>query len=333
MDASTVDDQWGDVITSWSWELDGSTTSTLQNPSHVYPSAGTRTIELMVETSNGCMDDVTATVETYDRPIVYLSLSETEGCEPLAVQYVDESSIQSPYAVSTWNWNLGHGETSTSSQPFFTHNYQGVDGISPDTLNVSLSVVSGQGCGSLDTATSTILVYPLPNAGFSTEPATASMVDPTIQFLDGSSANVTERNWGFGDGQLSTEVNPEYTYNDTGVYFVDLEVLTEFGCRDEASDEIVIYPHFSYYVPNSFTPNNDGRNDIFRGYGEGYTDVVMRIYDRWGEEIHYGAGTDQGWDGTYQNYPVEVAVYVYYIHVVDWEGNGHHFRGQVSVIR
>lgn len=333
LDASTVDNQWGDTITSWLWELETGTTSALQNPSHTYPSQGVRTITLTVETANGCSDDATATVETFDRPEVALSLSKTEGCEPLFVQYSDESDINSPYNVSSWNWNLGHGETSITSGPSFTHNYQGNDGISPDTLDISLSVASGQGCTSLDTATAKILVYPLPNAGFSADPPSASMVNPTIKFLDESTPNVTDHSWTFGDGQVSSLVDPVYTYNDTGLYSIGLAVLTEFGCADEIDDEVLIYPHFSFYVPNSFTPNDNSLNDRFRGYGVGYTDVVMHIYDRWGEEIYYGAGEDQGWDGTYKGAPVEVATYIYYISVIDWEGNDHHFRGKVSVIR
>jgi len=331
-EAATVDGQWGDAIISYSWELESGTTTSLQSPAHVYQTSGVHSVQLTVETANGCTDVATATVETYARPEVAFSLSDYEGCEPLSIYYQDGSTIASPYSVTFWNWELGHGEISNVAQPSFTHMYNGADGILPDTLDVALSAASAQGCASLDTARSTVLVYPLPKAAFTSDRNEATMVNPTIQFIDGSSENVTNRHWAFGDGQISSVVNPEYAYNDTGRYLVELNVLTAYGCEDETTGEIIIYPHFSYYVPNSFTPNDNRINDRFRGFGEGFTNEIMYIYNRWGEEIYYNAA-GQGWDGTYKGKQVELAVYVYHISVTDWEGNVHQFRGHLSLLR
>jgi len=333
LNASTIDNQWGDNIVSWNWNLEPSITSSNQNPTHTFSSFGIQTIELEVESNNGCTNTTSTEVEVYARPEVSFSLSKYEGCEPLDMQYMDESDVTSPYAVTQWNWELGNGIGSTDSNPFAQHNYSGSDGITPDTLQVKLSVATGEGCLSVDTATSEIVVFPEAGAAYKATPTESDMVDPTITFTDMSTINVTERTWAFGDGLTSTVTNPVYTYPDTGIYEVGLMVSTDYGCTDATSGEILIYPHFSFFVPNTFTPNGNGRNDLFRGVGEGYTEYSMSVYNRWGQEIYHGKGESAGWDGTFLGNPVEVAVYVYRMDVTDWEGNDHVFRGRVQILR
>lgn len=332
-DESTVDGQWGDAIVSWGWQLEAGVASTQQNPTHVFSNSGIHTVQLTVETDKGCEDVTTSQIEVYARPQVAISLSDSEGCEPLPVDYVDESNISAPYSIASWNWQLGHGETSSSQFPSFIHNYGGSDRITPDTLDVSLWVASANGCSSVDTATTEIVVFPLPRAGFDSDPSVVNMVDPTIQFIDASTANVTLRNWTFGDGQTSSAVSPEYTYADTGQYDVNLHVTTDYGCTDATQGVVHVDPHFSFYIPNSFTPNGNGHNDRFRGEGEGYTNQQIHIYNRWGQEIYFDAGLDPGWDGNFRGYPVEMAVYIYLIQVTDFEGNERKFTGHVSLVR
>lgn len=333
LESSTIDNTWGDSIISWDWLMEPSVSSSDQEPTHVFATSGMHSVQLSVETANGCTDMTTATVEVYDRPQVALSLSKTEGCEPLTVDYNDESSISSPYSIAQWNWQLGHGETSSESNPSFTHNYQGADGVTPDTLDVSLNTVSSKGCTSVDTAEATIVVYPLPTAAFQSEPSTVNMVDPTVDFIDKSTLNVVLYNWMFGDGQISSLTNPTYTYSDTGSYSVNLHVETAYGCTDATIGEVTVDPYFSFFIPNTFTPNQNGRNDVFKGYGEGYTSVSISIFDRWGERIFYGVDNGAGWDGNYRGAPVEVGVYIYVFLVTDWEGNERRFTGNVNVLR
>lgn len=333
MDASTIDAQWGDQIIDWNWQLEPQVSSTDQHPTHIFSTSGIHTISLEVTSNNGCVDMTSAQVEVYDRPTPVFSLSKYEGCEPLDVQYTDESTVGSPYAVSSWNWQLGNGTSSATNNPFAQHVYGGADGITPDTLEVKLSVATEQGCGSVDTAVASFVVFPKAGAGFQSDPNQTDMVNPTISFTDMSTVNVTQRTWLFGDGLTSNATDPVYTYVDTGLYTVSLNVSTDYGCTDVTYDEILIYPHFSFYIPNTFTPNSNGVNDLFRGIGEGYDEYSMYIYNRWGQEIYHGKGDAAGWDGTYLGAPVEVAVYVYKMDVIDWEGNDHHFRGRVQVLR
>lgn len=333
VDATIIDNQWGDEVVSWQWTFEPTSISTEQNPYHVFSSAGVQPVTLQVESDKGCIDAYTTSVEVFARPEPTFVLSRYEGCEPLDVQYSSESSVNPPYTVSQWFWQLGNGASSNDENPFLQHNYNGLDGITPDTLQVQLAVASNEGCHSLDTALSTLVIFPKAVAGYNASPTKTDIIDPTIEFYDMSSESVTIRTWWFGEGLQSTAVNPVYTYSDTGLYEVRLNVETDYGCTDFIGGEIEINPYFSFYVPNTFTPNSDGRNDVFKGTGVGFTDVNMSIYNRWGQEIFYGKGLDVGWDGTFLGAPVEVAVYVYRIEVLDWKGEQHVFRGRIQLLR
>lgn len=331
-EASTVDGQWGDSLVSWQWELESGTTSDLQTLSHVFSASGMNTVDLTVETAHGCSHSTSATVEVFARPISAFQLSETVGCEPLTVMYMDQSTIAAPYSVAQWHWQLADGEVSTERSPSYTHSYHGVDGILPDTVPVTLWVVSANGCASIDTVTSTIVVYSLPVAQFSIDPKRTDIIDPRITFTDLATPNVTHWDWRFGDGHTSSEPTMIYAYADTGTYSITFTVVTEYGCTDTAYSKVVIEPHFSFYIPNSFTPNSDRRNDVFRGNGEGYTDHFMSIFTRWGQEIYAGSG-EVGWDGTFKGAPVEVGVYEYVITLRDWKGNARRYMGHVNLVR
>ena len=107
------------------------------------------------------------------------------------------------------------------------------------------------------------------------------------------------------------------------------------GCEDEVIREVIIEPDFMFYVPNSFTPNSDGRNDYFRGYGEGvkWETYEMYIYNRWGEEIFVSNSIDTPWRGWFKNMEVEAGVYVWKIRIYDQKGDQHTYRGHVTLLR
>lgn len=87
------------------------------------------------------------------------------------------------------------------------------------------------------------------------------------------------------------------------------------------------------YVPNTFTPNNDGRNDYFLAYGNNIGKFRMRIYNQWGEFIYESQNILQGWDGTYRGRAQPTGVYVYYIDVTFNSGVSKTFKGSITLLR
>ena len=133
--------------------------------------------------------------------------------------------------------------------------------------------------------------------------------------------------WQFGDNTPnSLEFNPEHTYQEDGTYNVVL--LAENGpCVDTAFIQIVIDPYYALYVPNTFTPNDDGRNDNFEPKGVGIESFEIYIYNRWGEEVFYSDNLAVVWDGG----KGVAGTYTYIISVVDKIGEFHKKNGFVLI--
>ena len=144
-----------------------------------------------------------------------------------------------------------------------------------------------------------IIVRPKPMAGFTGKPQITTIMDPNIEFEDQSvGANL----WTYefvDDATVSNDTNPVHTYSDTGIFIVQQIVTTEFGCSDIAFDTIEIRPVYSMYIPNVFTPNDNGINEFYSLVGEGYVEgsFEMSIFTRWGEEVFRTKSFDNPWDG------------------------------------
>lgn len=155
-----------------------------------------------------------------------------------------------------------------------------------------------------------------------------------IQFFSTPSHDVETFLWDFGDGNTSTEQNPEHTYADSGYYNVILVVTNEFGCTDTAELLIYAYPDFRFFIPNTFTPNGDGLNDVFTGAGMGFAKYEMRIFDRWGVEIYFTTDIDRGWPGTDKaNNKQPIGVYAYRIELTTPADIKHRYIGHVNLLR
>jgi len=86
-------------------------------------------------------------------------------------------------------------------------------------------------------------------------------------------------------------------------------------------------------IPNAFTPNVDGHNDIFRIKNPGLIKTLsLNIFDRWGQKVFESADPYKGWDGSFNGRPLPVGTYVWNIHYTDVLGNSHNRRGTVILI-
>src|SRR4030095_9088605 len=121
--------------------------------------------------------------------------------------------------------------------------------------------------------------------------------DALVRFINTSLYSNTVQ-WDFGDNQLSNQINPYHAYTDTGTFIIMLIVTSQHGCIDTAYGDVIVKPDFSFYVPNVFTPNHDGVNEVFAGVGIGVKESTMYIYDRWGEIIFQSNSLETPWDGT-----------------------------------
>lgn len=180
-----------------------------------------------------------------------------------------------------------------------------------------------------------------PVADFTFSPEIVSLENPTVDFLDASSGVISVWSWSFGDpisgGKDSSMLqNPSHVYSDTGVYCITLIVYDTSGlCSDTAVKCLKVEPQSTFYVPNTFTPNKDGKNEIFFAYGTYLADFKMYVFDRWGNLIFESNDIYKGWDGSVDNNgdTVQEDVYVWKIKYADSLGAEHHHIGHVTIVR
>ncbi|MCF8258828.1 MAG: choice-of-anchor L domain-containing protein, partial [Flavobacteriales bacterium] len=333
-DLSTVQNVFNDVILGRLWDFSDGSSSTLIAPWHIYAAHGMQPVQLDVVTDKGCTGTVTHDVEIFPLPEVDFTSDLQEGCQPLMVQFLDQSTIPSPYTLAQWQWDFGDGDSIVMGQfPVNTFHDGNLAPMDAALYTVSLQVTSCNGCMASFTFNDYITEHPRPTAFFDAAPTVVDMNNPNIGFTDLSSINVHVWGWDFGDGSTSMEQHTEHTYPDTGNYPVILIVSTPFGCLDTAEYLVRVNPTFTFYIPNTFTPNSDFHNEHFFGKGTGISAYRMMIFDRWGEMIFESNDYDYQWDGTFNGHQVQQGVYQYLFTVVDWAGDIHHYQGHVQLIR
>ncbi|MCB0795842.1 MAG: choice-of-anchor L domain-containing protein, partial [Flavobacteriales bacterium] len=153
-----------------------------------------------------------------------------------------------------------------------------------------------------------------------------------IPFLD-LSLGAQAWSWDFGvPGLTSAEQYPYPIFPDPGEFEVMLAIMDDIGCVDTTYRAIEIDPEFGLFVPNAFTPNGDGVNEVFRPTASGVLEYSLRIFDRWGEVLFFTEDLATGWDGTYQGLLVASGVYVYQIRMKGVSLQAFERMGHVSVL-
>ena len=287
-----------------------------------------------VMATDGC-SNVTSTITVYVNPSPKVSFTAfpSTGCSPLCVQLRDLSTLSNGNILS-WKWNFGDGDSITERDPIHCYYKTG-------NYSVDLTVTSDSGCSSTLKILNLVTVYPSPIANFTYTPNPVTIVDPLVQFTDISSSSypIVYWNWNFRDGSptdaTSTLQDPTHQYGDTGTYCATLTVMDEHGCVDSITDCLVVNPLFTLYIPDAFSPNGDGVNDLFMAKGSYIKNFEMYIYDRWGMKLFYANDIMKGWDGTVNGGSniAQEDTYVYLINVTDTQGNKHSYNGKVTLIK
>jgi gliding motility-associated-like protein len=180
---------------------------------------------------------------------------------------------------------------------------------------------------------------PPPQADFYFTPSYVSYLDPLVSFIDASTGSPYYWSWNFGEissgaHDSSSLQNPSHVYGDTGQYCITLIVFDSTRvCHDTAVKCLKIEPEFTFYIPNAFTPNHDGINEMFLGYGTYIKQFHIMVFDRWGNLIFESNDINKGWDGKVQNGNsgelVQEDVYVWKVDLTDVHDQPHNYVGRV----
>jgi len=192
-----------------------------------------------------------------------------------------------------------------------------------------------------------VTIYQAPTALFTTTTDTLSVLFPSVQLNDMSTGNIVSWQWDFGDNTIQDFTSsPYHTYKDSlGIYQISLIVMDDNGCSDTTFKQLWISDEYWMYIPNSFTPDLDGVNDVFclTHHGVREETFYFNIYDRFSNLVYATENiadlecflNSNGWDGKHYKTgnDLPMATYIYEVYFQDFEGWKHQDKGQLFIIR
>jgi len=304
----------------FAWDLGNGSTSELNQPSVTYNAPGSYTIQLTATNQFGCEDVSTQVFVVHPTPQAAFTVEPQPACAGYPVYFSNASTN-----ANSFQWAFGDGNTGISNDPMHSYTDAGL-------YDVQLIATGPGGCADTLVVPGAVLVHPTPFADFTTD--TLASVRNALQF-NNLSQGATAFSWDFNDGETSEAMHPTHLFpGDGGGYTVCLAVVNDFGCPDTTCRYVVVNGDPGVYVPNSFTPNADGLNDVFLPVLNGYVGWNYRllIFDRWGEIIHETRDPNAGWTGRARGRDAQIDVYVWKV-IVERDGDARDFVGHVSLIR
>lgn len=320
---------FNDAVVSYHWDFGDGNISTQQVPSHHYANPGLYTITLSVQTEHACVDTfrLVDALKIVESPLVKVG-GDSVICLNEYMKHLGEF-LRVDTSQVRWQWSFPNGRSSALQNP--EQQQYGQAGTFP----VTAIATNSSGCK--DTAVRSILVNPLPvinlpsvltkQAGFPlTIPATYS-------------SNVTSYNWTPANTlNCSTCPQPVSTAKLNTSYTVS--VVDSNSCRNKSQVRVVVTcPGVNVFLPNTFSPNADGSNDVFfvRGYGLARV-KTLRIFNRWGEIVFEANNfpvndANYGWNGKYKGQKPVPDVYVYQLEVFCENSEVVRFEGNVALLQ
>ncbi|NEN24133.1 T9SS type B sorting domain-containing protein [Cryomorpha ignava] len=271
----------------------------------------------------GCADKSDTVTVNISNPLA-AGFSQGNACAESTIQFVDETEVFAG-SISSWRWDFGNGNISNQQNPQFVYS-------TPGSRSVELVVSSTLGCN--DTIVQLVNVVEGPKASFeiSDNPAPINF---DVRFTD-TSVGAQSWDWAFGDViGFSNIQNPTHEYITDGNYDVTLVVTGESGCTDTSRTTIVIegFLVLPPRLPNTFSPNGDGINDVYLVRGGPFTELEFTVYDGWGSKIFKTTDQNIGWDGTEGGKQSPVGVYVYTVRATNLTGDDFDYSGKINLIR
>lgn len=318
-DGSTTTDPGG--ITAWNWTFTGGTpgTGTGQNPGSVcYATAGTYNITLSVQDGAGGTDDTTIaiTVNACAQPIAAIT-PPAVICEGQCVDFLDASTG----GATAWEWTFTGASVNTSTDQNPTNICYPVAG----TYDVTLIVSNSSGS---DTITIQVVVNALPvvNAG---PDVTINVGEVTTLVPSGPAGNYV---WTPNTG-LSCDVclNPNASPLVTTEYL--LTVTDANGCSGWSTVTVYVNVVEGIGVPNAFSPNGDGFNDVLYVKGNGLESMIFSVYNRYGQQVFTSNDQTVGWDGTFNGKKLNPGVFVYVVSYNFFGGERQELKGNVTLVK
>jgi gliding motility-associated-like protein len=314
-----INNSTGGFSYHWDFGVPGATSTDFE-PSFTYPDTGTYVVTLIVNKGSTCPDSISRLVKVY--PEFHGDFNWTGKLCPEEPIHFHDLSTATYLPINSWRWSFGDGTNSTEQNP--VHIYPRPGGAKQVTL------ISKSALGCRDTVTKT-LPLPVfdPYAGNDT-----IVVLGYLYTLNGTGSQYFQ--WSPPDYLSNPNIhNPLVTFPDTGRYTYVLTGSSEEGCVAKDSITIWVVSYGQLFVPNAFSPNGDGVNDVLMPRIVGYKQInFFHIFNRYGQKVYTSTNDNYpGWDGKQGGQMAELGVYYWVINVTDKDGNKVVQKGDVTLLR
>lgn len=303
------------------WEFGDGTTSSEPTPTHQFSDTGVYKIRLVVNEDGECGESAESEIHVFPGFFPAFTFSE---CENNPTKFKDLTETRYG-VVDSWSWYFGEegnaSDTSHAKNPVYTY---------PTTGNklVSLVVTNSKGC--IDTVDKEILVLGNAFAGNDT----TVVVGQPLQFNASAGASYS---W-----LPATDLSNGAIQNPIGIYSGNYDsirykvlIFNEPDCLDSAFVTVHIYKSApKIFVPTAFTPNGDGKNDLFKPVAVGISKMeYLRVFNRWGQLVFSSKSDREGWDGKIKGKEQATGTFVWLVKGVDYLGKVFFAKGTVMLIR
>ncbi len=253
------------------------------------------------------------------------------GCEPhYALMTLDYLNYQD---IATMTWHFDDGDVATTLASA-NHEYT-VAG----TYHPWLEVVDVNGCITRDSLISPVIIYATPYASFYVEPPVAILPSTTFDFTN-ETINGADYYWTFSFYGNSHALDTAFSFPEevAASYNVWLYASNQYGCIDSTYRQVIVEQAIDVYIPNAFTPDYDGINDVWQiqGLGFEYEGFSAQVFDRWGTVVYDSTDPYGAWTGSFQNgeHFVPDGAYNYRVIIRDTQNDvNYKYVGSVVVVR
>ena len=312
----------GGIAYTWLWEA---STSNEVEPIMEFSQVGFNEIKLIAENAFACKDTSTADFFVLGQPNILLDFDVSEGCQPLEVKF----NNYTVYGDSV-SWSFGDGQSSILNNP--SHVYD-----TPGLYSVELFVSSGDRCFDDSLMVGIIQVNPSAIAGLQISPSVVSESVPLVNLVNTSQLATTYELY-LGEDLLGIQVPPTFLFDNPDTGFVQLSLIANnvYNCPDTTDAYVDVIASPAIYFPNSFSPNEDGKNEGFKPVMDrAPTYYYFSIYDRWGHRVFETFDYQESWDGTYYNLgrkQMKQDVYVYKLSAIFQKDQIYNLFGNVTLV-
>lgn len=318
---------------NFKWYFGDGDSSELRNPIHSYQSDGIYDVQLMIQTTEICIDTLRLTKPAYietDRKFssneVGFNFFPKEGCPPLTVQFLDSSTF---LGTPQYFWDFGDGSSFNSEQnPSYTFTDTG-------EYSIGLLLITSDKC--VDTIRSSsskvVKVFPEPIAQINYLDTSKSLKEAQFKFTNAGSQFVNSSRYLINGQEVGQTDILTYQFSDTGHFQVTYIATNSFGCEDTSTAEVFVFDEFQFIVPNIFTPNGDFVNDKFKVQACGVYDYDIKIFNRFGEKVFESNSLNINWDGRISGKHSVSGVFYYTIKIRDYRNKTLNYKGSITLLR